>query len=119
MKIKEICTVCGSVIEPTDSCAVNHDGSYTHVCKAYYQGESGLTLCRGCGESAEYCLVRPGERIIYHTSTGDTGYTCQTMIDLGFYDYCSDCGELWLVNDMNYDQCPICENKEMIEYGGF
>ena len=119
MCIKEICTICGSAVELTDSYAVNHEGSYTHVCNSCYQGETGLTLCKRCGDSAEYCLIRPNELITYQTSNGDTGYTCQTMIDLGFYDYCSCCGELWPVNEMDYNQCPICEDKENIEYGGF
>ena len=71
-----VCEVCGEVLEGSEnSYSVNYAGYYTHVCVACYEGESGLTLCKGCGEDADYCLISE-ETYRVDTKTGkpvDTG----------------------------------------------
>ena len=109
-----VCEVCGEVLEGSEnSYSVNYAGYYTHVCVACYEGESGLTLCKGCGEDADYCLISEEELISYKISHDEVDYTCNTMIDMGFYKYCSECGELWPAHKLEYGVCPSCEYIEM------
>ena len=108
------CEVCGEVLEGSENIyLVNYAGDYTHVCRACYEGESGLTLCKGCGEDADYCLISGEELISYKISYEEIGYTCKLMIDMGFYEYCSECGELWPAHELEYGVCPDCENIEL------
>ena len=114
MKDMLVCEVCGEVLEVSENCySVNYAGFYTHVCKACYEGESGLILCKGCGEDADYCLISGDEVVSYRISYDEIGYTYKSMIDLGFYEYCSECGELWSAYDLEYGVCPSCEYIEM------
>ena len=107
MKIS--CEVCGKVIAPWESCSVNYAGSYTHVCKACYEGESGLTLCKGCGLDADYCLVDADELVPYQEADGDTGYACQAMIAAGYFRHCVVCGDVWSSLSLEDGVCPECQ----------